>query len=132
MLFRSSDSGQVIPLAGSLSSVTFSPDNKFFVVQYAGGMPGDLWTMHDTPHRLINNINTVTFGEKAEYVIALYTTGQVYFLNMTWLDTITNQAETLPEAELIKLACIELLSPSRFDEKTLQPYLGNQAPAACH
>ncbi len=116
---------------GNVSDITFSPDSKSFVVQYTH-KPGELWIMHDTPHGPINNITSVTFGQKSQHAIARYTNGQVYFLDMTWLDMITGHAETLPEAELIKLACTELLAQPRFDEKALQPYLGNQTPQACH
>ena len=130
---RRGDTAQVVAsLAGAVYNVTFIRDSEYFVVRYSTGQPGELWTIHDTPHRLISNINRVTLARNSQYAIALYSTGQVYFLDMTWLDTITNQAETLPEAELIKLACTELLTPTQFDEKTLQPYLGTQAPAACH
>ncbi len=128
---RHTDSGQVVPLAGHVKGVWFGPDSKLSIVQYRD-KPGELWTTYNTPHRLINDIYSVSFGQTAPYTIVLYTTGQVYLLNTAWLDTIAGQLETLSEAELIKHTCTELLSRARFDEQALQPYLGNRTPAACH
>jgi hypothetical protein len=127
---RRSDSDQVVPITGKVSHVSFSPDSAFFVVSYFD-TPGELWVVQDQPRRLIRNITEMIFVQKSHSAIARYTDGQVYFLNLAWIMR-TRHSDTLPEAALIKLACTELLAPAHFDEKTLQLYLGNQTPEACH
>jgi WD40 repeat protein len=127
---RRTDTGEVVPLADDTVGVIFSPDSKFFNV-YHRKKRNELWTVYNTIHRLIDNIDSVTFDQEGHHAVALYYNGQVYLLDEAWLETVAAYPEALSDADLIEHACGELFSSKQFDVKTLQLYLGNQTPESC-
>jgi WD40 repeat protein len=127
---RRADGSIVTTFPGIVSSVTFSPDNSLFIVAY-DNKPPELWAAQGAARRLVTltNLNSFTFDSKALRFIVQHTTGQLYMLDREWLRASVGTLETLPKAEIIERICTDLLS--QFDEKELQPYLGNRTAKAC-
>ncbi|HEU5098706.1 MAG TPA: hypothetical protein VFU22_06795, partial [Roseiflexaceae bacterium] len=111
---------------------TFSPDGQLFVVASAD-KSDELWEAKGSVRRLATflNLDKIIYDPKAPRVIVEQSTGQVYILDIEWLNIAANYPETLRETELMEQICSKIRSSSQFNEEELQPYLENRTPRGC-
>ena len=136
---RRTENGELVTLFDHpLHDGDFSVDSTYFVARFRDGT-NELWNFRAASRltRLGLSLGSGAIGGEDEgyhfdmdskRLIVWYTNGQVYLLDINWLEMMTTAASS---DDLIRVACWPFKSTNFFDEAALKPYLENTPLQAC-
>ena len=105
-------------------------------IQYADGR-SEVWQVKGQV-QLLSDLGTGLQNGASEFfdpmgrrLVAGYSDGRVYILDVDWLRQVATLGADTPSATLLKAACEGPLAPKRFNMDELRPFLDGAPPVAC-
>jgi WD40 repeat protein/energy-coupling factor transporter ATP-binding protein EcfA2 len=136
---RFTDNDYIVPLAGDIDRSMFSPDSHSVAIIYDNGL-AEIWDLRDGPYLLAEAFigaryfSGIVDAPDAPRLIIVYSTGEVYTLDLAWLRAMHGDPAALEADALIAAACAGPFA-SEFWTDELQAefvqYLDGREPRAC-
>jgi WD40 repeat protein len=136
-MHRTDNGALLSEMEGYVTDITFSTEQTVFIVNYTNGRR-ELWDGQGMPRRLADlslGGDKFVFAPGEQRLVVRYVTGQVYLLDIAWLQSMSARAATPAIDELIRLACTGPLASevwSTADQVELQQALGDKKAQSCN
>lgn len=137
-LYRNAD-GTLLPLSYEkvLDSVEFGPPGSSLLkIQYKQDEHTEIW-LDNTEYatRLVmleRDLEEAIFSADGNWLITLYAGGRAFVLDLTWLQEMNGDPESMDSGSLIQIICTRLKTPNLFKyDAEISSYMGGMDLKGC-
>jgi hypothetical protein len=127
------DAGTLEVLSAGVSSVDFSADSRFAVLQLENDRT-EVWANDGPPHRIANvggGVTRVILLPNVGRLAVVYRSGAGYLLDLPLITAVAGDTEEYDLAELEAAVCNGPFSQLEIPPDRLRPYFGTAPPPGC-